>query len=467
LIRVEDPVVEPGLGHLTVLGSAGQVFGLGFYETPGEHAALLAAADPIAQIESRGHWSVFYGSIMELPLGDADLWAEHCLPVAGDQAYPVAVWLGPGEGVRRPDLRILDNLEAVLLALAGTSEDEIDRGRWTRQAETLSGPKTVTLCIPALLEPLDAPVTGNPSGMPDRRIMERTLAEMERFMATSDFHDLDEANAALQSRFAGSMDAMPSTAATPLEKAQDLVYRAFDARGRRKIQLVRKALELSPDCADAYVALAEQATDGEAARDLYAQGVAAGERALGPAMFEQEVGHFWGLTSSRPYMRARFGLARCLEEQGRTGDAIGHYHELLRLNPDDNQGVRDVLLPVLLIAKRDAEAGALLSRYGEDSGALWQYAGALWAFRQEGDSPAARDRLRAALRANRHVAKYLTGKSKEPETLPESYAFGSAEEAMLCAHDLGPAWRATPGAVRWLNDSRPKSKRKPHTRPRR
>ena len=469
LIRVEDPVVEPGLGHLTVLGSAGQVFGLGFYETPGEHAALLAAADPIAQIESRGHWSVFYGSIMDLPLGDADLWAEHCLPVAGDQAYPVAVWLGPGEGVRRPDLRILGNLEAVLLALAGTSEDEIDRGRWTRQVETPDGPKAVTLCIPALLEPLDAPPTGNRSGMPDPRIMERTLAEMERFMATSDFHDLDEANAALQSRFVGSMDAMPSTAATPLEKAQDLVYRAFDARGRRKIQLVRKALELSPDCADAYVALAEQATDGEAARDLYAQGVAAGERALGPAMFEQEVGHFWGLTSSRPYMRARFGLARCLEEQGRTGDAIGHYHELLRLNPDDNQGVRDVLLPVLLIAKRDAEAGALLSRYGEDSGALWQYAGALWAFRQEGDSPAARDRLRAALRANRHVAKYLTGKSKEPETLPESYAFGSTEEAMLCAHDLGPAWRATPSADRWLIAStpRPKAKRKPPPRRRR
>jgi len=166
-------------------------------------------------------------------------------------------------------------------------------------------------------------------------------------------------------------------------------------------------------------------------------------------------------------MRARFGLARCLEEQGRTDDAIGHYQELLRLNPDDNQGVRDVLLPVLLIAGRDAEAGALLSRYGDDAGALWQYTGALLAFRQEGDSPAARDRVCAALRANRHVAKYLTGKSKEPETLPESYAFGSAEEAMLCAHDLGPAWRATPGAVRWLNDSRPKSKRKPHTRPRR
>jgi hypothetical protein len=93
------------------------------------------------------------------------------------------------------------------------------------------------------------------------------------------------------------------------------------------------------------------------------------------------------------------------------------------------------------------------------------------AFRQEGDSPAARERLRAALRANRHVAKYLTGKSKEPETLPESYAFGSAEEAMLCAHDLGPAWRATPGADSWLIAStpkpKPKAKRKPQTQRRR
>ena len=70
---------------------------------------------------------------------------------------------------------------------------------------------------------------------------------------------------------------VPSTATTPLEKAQELMYRAFDARGRRRIQLARQALELSADCADAYVVLAEESFAPEIARNLYEQGVQAGD----------------------------------------------------------------------------------------------------------------------------------------------------------------------------------------------
>ncbi|HEV2642619.1 MAG TPA: hypothetical protein VGT98_07930, partial [Candidatus Elarobacter sp.] len=65
---------------------------------------------------------------------------------------------------------------------------------------------------------------------------------------------------------------------------------------------------ISSDCADAYVLLAEEtARTAGAARKLYEQGVAAGERALGPNYFRNEVGSFWGLLETRPYMRATPG----------------------------------------------------------------------------------------------------------------------------------------------------------------
>jgi tetratricopeptide (TPR) repeat protein len=316
---------------------------------------------------------------------------------------------------------------------------------------------TVTLAVPALLEPLDGPFQKHPDGMPDRRVTERTFTEIQRFMAESNFASLEEANAAIQARFMGRpMDAMPSTASTPLEKAQDLMYRAFDSRGRRRIQLAKKALEVSRDCADAYVLLAEESPDPETARALYAQGVAAGERALGPKMFEEEAGNFWGPVQTRPYMRARYGLAGCLEDLGREDEAIGHYQELLRLNPNDNQGVRDILLPLLLTVGRNADAGALLAQYANDITATWKYCWALWAFRQEGDSPSARDRLREAVRANPHVPHYLTGRAPIPELLPDGYSLGSPEEAMLCADELIDVWNETPGALAWLLDAAPK-----------
>ena len=464
LIRVEAPKVDKGLRYLSVLGGGGFTFGLGFFEKPGEFEAVLEAPEPETLLEGQGRWSVLYGPISEMPFGDTDLWEEHGLPVAGDEAYPVAMRVGADGSIRRPDARMVSDLEGLLRALGGTTEDEIDRGRWTREVHTHDGRKTVTLCIPELLEPLDAPPKRIPGRLSDRRITEHALVEIQRFMAESNFHDLDEANAAIQSRFVGRIDDIPSTATTPLEKAQDLMYRAVEARGRRKIQLARKALELSSDCADAYVTLAEEAAEPERARELFEQAVAAGERALGPKIFEEEGGNFWGMVQTRPYMRARLGLAQCLDELGRIDEAIGHYQELLRLNPNDNQGVRDILLPTLLAEGRDADAGTLLQQFADDVSATWKYGWALWTFRREGDSQPARDRLREAVRANHHVVRYLTGKAEIPVMLPEAYAFGSVEEAILCADDLGDLWQATPGADRWLGVAKPKSKPKKRRR---
>jgi tetratricopeptide (TPR) repeat protein len=177
---------------------------------------------------------------------------------------------------------------------------------------------------------------------------------------------------------------------------------------------------------------------------------AAGERALGLKVFEEEAGRFWSAVRTRPSMRARLGLAQFLDELGRSDEAMGHYRELLRLNPNDNQGVRDILLPRLFAAGRDAEAGALLTQYADDATATWQYGWALWTFRKEGDSASARDRLRNAIKANRHVPKYLSGQTELPDALPDSYSFGSVEEAVLYADELFEAWKETPGALSWL-----------------
>jgi hypothetical protein len=113
---------------------------------------------------------------------------------------------------------------------------------------------------------------------------------------------------------------------TPLKKAQDIIYDAWEAGDpKRRIALARKALEISPDCADAYVILVEDtASSLSESLDLYRQGVEAGERALGKDAFKDDVGHFWGILETRPYMRARAGLAGCLWGAGNHEEAIEH-----------------------------------------------------------------------------------------------------------------------------------------------
>lgn len=240
-----------------------------------------------------------------------------------------------------------------------------------------------------------------------------------------------------------------------LAAAQEIMYDAWDAgTSRRRIALARKALAVSHLCADAYVLLAqEEARTPEAARDLYRQGMQAGERALGEAAFIEDVGYFWGLLETRPYMRARHGLAQVSWTLGDREEAVAHYQDMLRLNPNDNQGIRYTLLACLLELGRDAEAGTLLKRYKDDGAAGWLWSAALWRYRRDGKVKAARTALGRAMESNRHVPAYLLGQKRMPKELPAWMAMGSEDEAVVYVHEAGNAWAATPAALPWLAEA--------------
>jgi hypothetical protein len=149
--------------------------------------------------------------------------------------------------------------------------------------------------------------------IPDRRAMEKTLSDIGKLINEREFNSIEEINAFLKNISASGEVPQSSRQGSALEQAQDIMYDAWDSSGKRRAELARHALEISKDCADAYVLLAEEAAKSlEEAKNLYEQGVKAGERALGPQVFEEEAGYFWGIIETRPYMRARLGLAQCL-----------------------------------------------------------------------------------------------------------------------------------------------------------
>ncbi|HET7037927.1 MAG TPA: hypothetical protein VFI42_19795 [Thermomicrobiaceae bacterium] len=288
-------------------------------------------------------------------------------------------------------------------------------------------------------------------GIVSPAVAEQALADLSAVLNEHDFASIDEANAFLQQLLesGGPPRRQPQTA---LERAQDLIYQAWQTPNLlQQIQLARQALEISPDCANAYVLLGDLAArTPEQAAEFYAQGVAAGERALGREAFDAFEGDFWGVLETRPYMRARFGLATALWAMGRHAEAIDHLWEMLRLNPGDNQGVRYVLLAWLLKQGGEAQVTRLLELYPDDWSAIRQYGRALHAFRAEGDSPAARRALSEALEQNRFVPAYLSGQKRLPRRLPDLVGVGDQNEAIYCASELLPAWQETEGALDWL-----------------
>lgn len=236
-----------------------------------------------------------------------------------------------------------------------------------------------------------------------------------------------------------------------LDRAQSKAFDAMEARSsKRRVELAREALAISPLCADAYLILASETKQLQEAIPLYRQAVEAGAQALGEAAFEEDVGLFWGLIETRPYMRARHALAAALWQAGERAEPVKHYNDMLRLNPNDNQGIRYILADALLELGRDTEAAALLKRYKDDASAAWAWSGALLSFRRKGDVAASRKALARAVGSNPYVADYLLARKPMPKTLPQFIGMGDENEAIAYVDDADTAWLATVGAKNWV-----------------
>jgi tetratricopeptide (TPR) repeat protein len=450
LIAVKAPQVPNQMRHACVLGNAGQEFGLAFFESRKSFERIYSRGGSSLP---RRAFGVTYGPIDDLPFADVDAWEDLGLPVVNSRAYPLAADLASDGTMRRLNAGELAAAEALLRALTQTTEDELDSGSWRHVVDTFAGTVALDLTLPLLLEA----ERGQPSGpklgvMP--RLAERASVRLAHLFESQSFESLDEANAAVKRAetdglFEKSAEAAAGRSLTPLEKAQELAYDAMEATGRLRIKLAQRALSVCPDCADAHVILGEASANPEEARDWYQRGMEAGARALGADRFVALRGEFWEHLETRPYMRARLALAQTLRELGQE-EALDHYRELLRLNPNDNQGVRYLLLPAVLEHGGHEEADRLLGEYDGDIQAMWPYAQALRAFQLEGDGNRARTALKNAIHVNPHVIRYLLAPDSIPPAAPPHFALGSKEEAAYVAEGLQAAFDVTPGALSWL-----------------
>lgn len=265
--------------------------------------------------------------------------------------------------------------------------------------------------------------------------MRRTLATLEK---------TEPAMAELEEAWARAEQAK-----SELERAQDLMYEAWGETGERRVELAREALTISKDCADAYVLLGQEAArTAEEARAFFETAVEAGERALGKQAFDEE--GFWSRLETRPYMRARASLAGTLWELGEHDPAINHLQELLRLNANDNQGVRYQLVNWLLRQKRYDELGRLLDKFDDDPSAAWAFSRALYLYLLRGESPQADRAAMGAVRKNEHVTPLLSGQKELPGVMPAYVSAGDEDEAVEYVALARESWQHVPGALDWL-----------------
>lgn len=284
-----------------------------------------------------------------------------------------------------------------------------------------------------------------------RMEMEKTMREIQKLTEGKDFNSIDELNAFMNQELnKPAFSQASSRATTKKEQAQDLIYQAYDHPSpEARVHLSKKALKLDSNQTDAYVILGEEATSYEKAIGYYLQGLQAAEREFGQAFFKENTGHFWGLIETRPYMRAKAGYADCLWGLGKKKEAIYQYQQMLTLNPNDNQGIRYILLQSYIDQKEYAKGKQIILQYQEYTANI-VFNRVLIEFGEHGLSSTIPSLIKKAKESNPHVTAYLLGKKKLPPHRPEYIGIGDEREAITYAQEHLYLWNRVPELVNLL-----------------
>ena len=416
LISIVSPEAGLGLGHATILGGAGLEFGLGFFSDPAQHDAAQSGASH-EEIMNRPD-PIWFFSYTER--GERDHrhinreWSNLGLPLDSESAYPLFLCRLPDGRPQKPGPGELNFLAGLLRALARSTVDQMDTGRWSVTVPTLGGDVEYRLELPYVLKPLD-------------------LSDRVRW------------NIPLDSR------------------RNYCLPEAHDAVGYYRQVLARRALRENPDSVDALALLAEETGDLARQLELCHQTITTGRRVLPLEAWATNHTDLVEVPQARSYLRTLALAVDLLKEAGDGGQILEYGLEFLRLHPHDTGNLRHIVLPELLVTGRNEEARALLDNWPgleEDEEAppledtdfmtgngdllLLDVAGILLDLRDGVPANEMTKRVEEITKVNRYLWPLLTKGKQPPGTSKQSFALGGGLVASFIGMILKEAWDQTP-----------------------
>lgn len=284
--------------------------------------------------------------------------------------------------------------------------------------------------------------------------MQMDTARLMDYIQSQNFGSMEEINKFISENVIGKKidEFIPEVpvSVTSEQKANDIMYDAYDATPAKGKKLAKEALKLDPENVRALNYLADEERIAESALKLYQRAMESGKKRLGERFFRENKGHFWGLIESRPYMAAKLGFAHCLEDLEWNDEAINEYNELIKLNPADNQGVRYALGSLLLFTRKYKQFAELHKKYSDEESTFWLFNYALYLFATLGPSEKANEALYNANEANPYVIDFMTQRKKMKQDPQGYYSPGEENEAAYYLMDNFRAWVDVEGTLDWL-----------------
>ncbi|MCP3951410.1 MAG: SEC-C domain-containing protein [Desulfobacterales bacterium] len=164
----------------------------------------------------------------------------------------------------------------------------------------------------------------------------------------------------------------------------------------------------------------------------------------------------WGFMDNRPFLRLLINHIYALWRRGEFEQTIPMMERQIRLNPQDNQGVRGLLINAYLKLGNDLGALKLAQIYIDDISPEIALGRILALFRLDQHQEAA-IAWRSAQEHFKHAKRYLSSARINPPEIDDSpnAVWGSEEEMWMYRQDMHEAWLHTQGIIEWLKKIKP------------
>jgi tetratricopeptide (TPR) repeat protein len=166
------------------------------------------------------------------------------------------------------------------------------------------------------------------------------------------------------------------------------------------------------------------------------------------AVSESEIILPWVFPGNRPGLRLLY--LRAMQSELGADKQKYNFEELIRINPDDNHGIRTVLINCYLRSQDNQKALDLAEEFSEDMMVDTRYGEVLASYRL-GRMEDAEGLLREFHDERPKIAGALWKKRiKKPAVESHGVMLGGDDEAWFYREDMRDEWLATPGALDWV-----------------
>lgn len=303
--------------------------------------------------------------------------------------------------------------------------------------------------------------------MQNNRRMERSMKELHQFLAENATQDMsmDEINALMNAHIQ-EINAGPEKHLTEenAETADDLMDLAEDslAAGNEQeaIRLARKAAKLDPENIDIeWFLIQHEEREPESILRRMQLALDRGRDSLQKQGFFEEkyIGEFWQTLETRPYMRLMEQYVGMLKELGMQRMAICEAEEMIRLNKQDNLGMRYTLMHLYALLEDAESAEKLMKQYSEHDECP-MLLGLTLLYYKLGETDPAEKALRRLTRINKETRAFIRDAlddnlERKIKTIHSKggYSPFTEEELIVTCSENFAAYESVPLFFRWMS----------------